>query len=336
MLTYGARWCFQTGTPYEGHVWYYDGTRVFYQISNYTGNGSFPALCGNGRSCRPSDCVASVNADYRNYVLGRNVPGSVPGFRSFTQGLSMDFLHTGDQRSRTAAISLEENGAFSVASRGQMVDLSLQRETAFRLDAERYGEKLGSPGHSNQPPSVWISYVASHVIGQLDQICLSRNAGYWESFMVGLQMEALIKYYEDGHQSDVRVPQLVKSCAEYLYADYWNVVPDNPGAFSYDKHFVTSGQLISTSKNGVGPTAILNMLIAPAYAWLYSKTGTPAYLKEGDAIWDAGVMVDGRSTMGWAGNGGKQFSQSYRWSFDYVKYRSAPVVPVHAPQNETR
>jgi hypothetical protein len=67
------------------------------------------------------------------------------------------------------------------------------------------------------------------------------------------------------------------------------------------------------------------MLIAPAYAWLYKKTGASAYQREGDAIWDAGVMVDARDTMGWSGNGGKQFSQTYRWSFDYVKYRSAPV-----------
>ncbi|MGH9479680.1 MAG: hypothetical protein ACRD1A_10645, partial [Terriglobales bacterium] len=46
------------------------------------------------------------------------------------------------------------------------------------------------------------------------------------------------------------------------------------------------------------------------------------YLEEGDAMWASGVMGSTASGVGWSG---KNFSQQYRWSFDYPLWRSAPV-----------
>ena len=56
------------------------------------------------------------------------------------------------------------------------------------------------------------------------------------------------------------------------------------------------------------------MLIAPAYCWIYEKTGDPKYLTQSDQIFANRVLY------AWLDQG-KQFSQSYRLSFDYVACR---------------
>lgn len=68
---------------------------------------------------------------------------------------------------------------------------------------------------------------------------------------------------------------------------------------------------------GTEPAPDLNQLIAPAYAWVYQRTGDLSYRDKADAIFAGGVKG------AWL-DGAKQFNQSYRWSFDYVKWRSAP------------
>lgn len=52
----------------------------------------------------------------------------------------------------------------------------------------------------------------------------------------------------------------------------------------------------------------------PAYGWLYRETLEPRFRERGDLIFASGVRG------AWL-DGGKQFSQNYRWSFDYVRWR---------------
>ncbi|MGH9467136.1 MAG: hypothetical protein ACRD1Y_07250, partial [Terriglobales bacterium] len=63
----------------------------------------------------------------------------------------------------------------------------------------------------------------------------------------------------------------------------------------------------------------LNLLIVPMFGWLYEQTGQAKYLGEGDAMWASGVTGSTANGVGWSG---KNFSQQYRWSFDYVLWRS--------------
>jgi hypothetical protein len=57
------------------------------------------------------------------------------------------------------------------------------------------------------------------------------------------------------------------------------------------------------------------------YAWLFQYTGDQIYQIEGDRIFNSGVEDNPGNGIGWSG---KNFSQQYRWSFDFVKWRSAP------------
>jgi hypothetical protein len=88
----------------------------------------------------------------------------------------------------------------------------------------------------------------------------------------------------------------------------------------------------------------LNDLVATAYAWYWYKTGNNTYLSEGDDLFSNVWHSAGGQTLG--GNGGwtwsvKEYNQVYKWSFDYVRWRSGanpdgtqpPVETVLASQN---
>jgi hypothetical protein len=122
--------------------------------------------------------------------------------------------------------------------------------------------------------------------------------------MVGLTMEALIGYYEQ--TGDARIPSQIQLAADGLWSAAW--VPAS-NSFYYE----------STGDHTAGAPD-LNLLIAPAYAWLWQKTGEARYLQRGDQVFAGGVSY----ANFWSG---KQFSQNYRWSFDYVKWRSAKRGP---------
>ena len=122
-----------------------------------------------------------------------------------------------------------------------------------------------------------------------------------QPFMVGLVSEALIQYYEE--TKDSRIPPVIKIAMDGIWD--WAWIPADK-AFFYE----------STGDTSSGAPD-LNLLIAPAYAWLYRMTGDPVYQERGDLIFEGGVEG------AWLDQG-KQFSQNYRWSFDFVKWRQNP------------
>ena len=71
-----------------------------------------------------------------------------------------------------------------------------------------------------------------------------------------------------------------------------------------------------SGEGGPTPAPDLNMLIAPAYAWMYHQTGNPIYQKEADAIFAGGVR-------GSYLEGAKQFNQNYLFAFDFLSWRNS-------------
>ena len=132
----------------------------------------------------------------------------------------------------------------------------------------------------------------SFALGHLDQWVRGKP---YQPFMVGLTMAALIEAYEAS--GDVRIPPALQKMLDRMWDEAWS---RESAAFSY-------------RSDGSAPAADLNMLIAPAYAWFYRISGEGAYLERGDQIFNGGVA------RAWLA-GGKQFSQNYRWSFDYLKW----------------
>jgi hypothetical protein len=294
--------------------WFYDGVLVYQQIGNYQNN---PA--------KWAQAVANVMQVYRDgYLLPNN--GALQGYMIFTEGLYRDYIATGTAADLTAIDDVDLNSSYAQSAGGAFSSTVYQREAVYMLEADLWASKLNNPVKYSQPASYWLQYDVAHVLGMIDQQCGQTPTQPYEYFMAGLQAEALIKYYINTGSTDVRIPAAVKQLADCIWSSGWGATADDLLAFPYNSNFAEYGVTLVAS-GGYGG-AELNLLVAPMYAWLYKMTGNTTYQTEGDAIWQSGVlMADGGGvpgTIGWTGNGGKQFSQNYRWSFDYVNWRSTP------------
>src|SRR6202167_4558591 len=300
-------------TTYDS--WFYDGVAVYFNVQNLLNDGE------NWAQCRAN--VAQVYRD--GYV--RRTGGSIFEFMMFTEGAYLDYLDTGDAADLTLINELDSH--MIAPYHGNMVDVSyLQRETAYALKNAIYASALQQNNpRFNDTTTFWRDYMLDHVLGHVDQICLSQNALYFEPFMTGLEAEALIQYYDIvGH--DPRIPPAIKCLADYMYSSVYNTVTSDPGSFPYDKWRMLTNA--GVGNNGGSCMVNLNMLIVPMYAWVFKNTGLSAYQAEGDEIWNHGVLFDGcqgglaANLTGPSGNSGKQFSQQYYWGPSYVAWRTSP------------
>lgn len=295
--------------------WFYDGVMVYYNVENMLKNGK------NWEQCR-----TNVKQVYRDrYALTK----PIQTYMMFSQGYYMDYLKTSDP----ADLELinKFNGQLESFYHGTYVDVSyLQREVAYVLRNEIHGVALGQNVPALGQTSAFMrDYAEDHVLGMIDQICLSKNAQYWENFMTGLQAEALLQYY-DLVTRDPRIPPAIACLADYLYTAQWQAL--DKGAFPYDKFQSHMGGSIANGSTSCMNT--LNNLISPMYAWLFMMTGQSAYQTEGDAIFSHGVLFDcsplpsdpsAYLTFPF-GSDGKNFSQQYYWGPSYVEWRSAPTT----------
>jgi hypothetical protein len=286
---------------------YYDALRVFLQIADYTRDASWIA------------CAERAKAVYRDRYVVPN-KGAVPGYWNFTHGLTMDYLRRGDIVSKKAVILLSENAAYARDSTSleSTHSAAASREVAYAIMSYINAEKVGAPPRGRLPQLV------DQALGHIDQWFISKSyrcpnpcdpptaAGqyYIQPFMVGLTSEALIMYFDK--TGDGRILPAIKTSVDWLWANAW--VPKDQ-AFWYD-HQVSDPTRPFPPRPG---SPDLNLLIAPVYAWVYRQTGDVTYRQRGDQIFAGGVK---RAFLG----GGKQFNQSYRASFDYLKWRGIEVV----------
>lgn len=284
MTEYGAKFgnerLQRIGSDYtsEAYVWYYDGPRVFYQIADYTGDSQWNVFAENWIET------------YRGYVFELN--GRVPGWRVFPDGLHMHFERTGDEKSKAAAVLLSKRTPYSSVGGGPGEDYS--RETAYCINAYLVAEALGEPRHPK------LEQAVEYALGHIEQWFVQNSSKNWAPFMFGLTCEALISYH-DKVKKDPRILPALKMGLDECWKRAWI---EEQQAFFY------------RADNPTEAAPTLNLLVAPAFAWVYLQTGDTKYRDRGDKLWAGGVQ------RGLERAGGKQFSQNYRWSFDYVRWRT--------------
>jgi hypothetical protein len=293
--------------------WFYDGVQVYYNVENMLQNGK------NWAQCR-----TNVKEVYRDkYALPQN--GRIQSFMMFSEGYYTDYLITGDG----ADLTLINDWLTNIYSptHGGYVDVGyLQREVAYTLRNGIHGVALGQNQTAFHQTSAFMrDYALDHVLGQIDQLCLSQNAQYFENFMIGLQAEALTQYY-DLVSHDPRIAPALACVANWQYTNMWQA--SQTGSFPYDKYQWIMG--ITEADSGSCMTT-LNNLISPMYAWLFKMSGNLTYQIEGDAIFSHGALFDGCKQSGPSGyltfpfdSNGKTFSQNYYWGPRYVEWRSPP------------
>jgi hypothetical protein len=207
----------------------------------------------------------------------------------------MDYLRTGDAASKQAVLLLSEYAAFAPDSTPLEWTraATVSREVAYTIMSYLNAERVGGPRRAR------LQHLVTQALGHMDQWFAPGSPPYVQPFMVGLTAEALIMYHE--RNPDGRIPLAIKRALDWLWTNAW-VARD--AAFWYE----------STDKAAGAPD--LNLLIAPAYAWLYRYTGDSTYRDRGDQIFAGGVK--GAYLLA-----GKHFNQNYRWSFEYVTWRAA-------------
>ncbi len=260
----------------ERAVWYYDGQRAFFQIADYTNDKKWNEAAGNSRDI------------YRKYVF--DTKGRCHGWRIFPHGLAMDWKRNADERSREAAILLATKSVFVPLGGGKHEKYS--RETAYIMNAYMVGEELGLPRNPR------LKQAVEYALGHIDQWFVEDSSRNWAPFMFGLTCEALISYHERV-EKDSRILPKIKLGLDECWRRAWR---EREQAFFY------------RADNPARGAPDLNLLIAPAFAWVYLRTGDVRYRELGDKVFAGGVRG------AWL-DGGKMFTQNYRWSFDYVRWR---------------
>jgi hypothetical protein len=267
---------------------YYDAARVFYQIADYTHDPSWLAAAHQ---------AATIYRD--QFVLPNN--GDVPGYWNFTGGLLLDYQHTGDVRSKDAIVLLSKNAAFAVDGTPLAWTASTlqSREVAYSIMSYLNAETVGQPHRAR------LDDLVTQAMGHLDQWFVSKTAPYLQPFMAGLTMEALIQY-NTAVGGDSRILPAIQSAVDSMWSHNW--LSENQSFQYIDRELPGAG--------GPTPAPDLNMLIAPAYAWMYHQTGNPIYQQEADTIFRGGVEDAYLQ-------GAKQFNQNYLFAFDFLTWRNS-------------
>ena len=291
LLGYGRRYCDRSAiakaSTWEGGVWYYDGARVYYRTADFTGDPEW------------TRCAEEVLEVYRPYVLNNN--GGVPGWRVFPHGLYEHYRRNGDARSRDAVLALARNSAFAAKAGG--ADPELSRETAYLIHAYLFAQDLGA-----RDLDTLLAAAITNALGHLRAWTVDQTTQYVKPFMAALTAEALIHYYET--HPDPRVPAAITAAADWLWRNGWR---EEQRSFPY-LICKDTAQNEECLKNRADLAPDLNLLIAPVYAWLYFQSADEREGHRADQIFEGGVM---RADL----NAGKRFSQNYRWSFDYLRWR---------------
>ncbi len=274
---------FLDGTYSFGEV-YYDSQRVFYNIADYTGDASWLAYAERAGELYRDDAVLPNN-------------GALTGYWNFTHGLTEDYLRNGDDQSKNAAVLLSQNAAYAhdLTKLSSTDTADYSREVAYAIMSYINAERLGEARRDRLPQ------LFEQSLDHLTQWFVEdyEGADGFKPFMCGLVAEALIMYWEYVSE-DPRIVSQLELAADWMWANAW--IPGS-SAFYY------------RSTDSTNPSPDLNLMIAPVYSWLYRQTGNTTYRDRGDQIFAGGVE------NAWL-SGSKQFNQNYRWSFDYLKWRS--------------
>jgi hypothetical protein len=256
MLTYGHEHCtaLDAGQYSQFSVGYYDGTRIYYQIADLTGDSSW------------NTCAGMVYGSYGSYAIGAN--GQIPGYQVFAQGIAMRYQRTGEAAALQTLTSMETNGLYSNwPDTPSIIDWSRSRELSYGIETNLTYQSVGQPANPHLQDLIEIQ------LGHFDQWFMSKSTPYRQPFMVALAGEALIQYWDQTH--DPRIPPILQMAADQIWAESWDTSCNCFRYYDDDGTFTLSQDL--------------NLLIAPLYGWLFQQTGFQGYRDQGDQIFNSGV-----------------------------------------------
>jgi len=315
-------------------AWNYDGGRVYQQIVDY--NQYHQQQHGQNDPYEWQRCAELAMEPYKDTTVATDA-GFVFGASQFPFGMAMHYLRTGDATYQDAVSLLANDGSYLLYYSGSVYAESV-RVSADMMDERLANEIIGAPRNK-----AFMLRGVDVMLGYLDQ---SYNLSFSNPnqqeydihpFMVGLAMEALITYYEldlaEGNTPDARIPLEIKKVL-----DWWEATQYIPSThtLAYDAYDVRVNPMLVPGILFDGTE--LNDLVAMAFAWYWYETNNTTYLNEGDDlffhVWDSAGGQNLGGGSGWTYSV-EQFNQVYKWSFDYVRWRSGKNADGTSPPVET-
>jgi hypothetical protein len=316
MVELGQKWCtyrdqqnmngnFVDNWGWTGDAWFYDGGRTFENIDSYT------AAAGHPNHPYWQHCAINLLDPYANWQVANN--GNMAGFSTFTYGMGMNYLRTHADVMRKGISMLATVGPQHVGVGN--VDPWGIRENSYRSNAWMTDEMLGAPRWPLLQRNI------DKIIGNLNMYARGQG-GAIHPFMMGIGMETLIHWYEltaaAGHP-DYRVIPAIKEGLDGVWKYSW--MPK--------EHMLDYNRYRIPPNPNVGYTA-LNNLVSVAYAWYWLQTGDEEQRERGDQLFEH--AFDSPGDFAWSG---KQFSQEFEFSFDFVRFRQGLNGSTALPENNS-
>jgi hypothetical protein len=281
------------GSTWEGN--YYDRA-----LNHY-------AYWVRGGEAKYFERATRLAVDYRAQYLEPNNYGASPHW-SQLEGLALHYWLTGDERSRTAVLTVADRltSGFPPAYMGNPTSEYNEGRIQQRvLIAAVYAWVL-------EDSRDWAPTIRTYVGGlaglqQANGSYAWPNAcGYTKNFMLALQNDALIKSYQL-FEADVRIPPMVKKAIDWQWSTQWDPV---------QKGFKYISETCNNPDSGGDPTPApdLNMFHTGPIGWYYRLSGDAAYRTMGETVFSSGLA-------GAYPQGSKQYNEMYYNSFNYLAYR---------------
>lgn len=339
---------------------YYDAAYVFLQIQEYTGDfstgpGTWQSYIDNAIEVTRDNYVLPNNGiiqAWRVFPHGLYAHWQATDDAVSQSAIEMLRANGGTQYPLANLYpECEQNGVQCYSHQ------IFARSMAYQLQAHVYAEKAGFDRQEDEL-TAYVGVLENHLRQWTysnynqpeiecrpwaDDSCGCANANFMNPFMVGIAGYALIEFYEAevaaGRDPNAMwpkdtwqtIPDALRDMFVYMFEEAVVVTGDTPdkavgerlwiadyegtgyGTFRYlDRTLCASG----------GPSAapVLNLLIAPTYAWLGTHFSEERLITEmGDAVWQGGVRLGDITSV--SANLGKRFGQNYQKSFHYVLWR---------------
>lgn len=300
---------------------YYDGQACAFWLADYTGDPT----------------TYHANADIFNTAYsvnyGRANSWVIPGYWAFGRGLAERYERLADADALTDLQNLCANAAYHASGSlpASNVDRhELSREWSYvvmnLLDLKRVASIS-----AGQQTRLDACYADLLTIG--DDWYTGQTASYVRPFMVGIWARALIQYYEEEADAGekVTIQAAITSAANYIWNNCWNEAGE---AFLYTDRIGGPGDAWASSEDG-NPAPDLSLLVAPMFAWLWSKTSANSWYIKAGQILDGGLTV--YSGINWQSGAylgtrsadnpiGKHINQQLTWGVKFWDYYGATAT----------
>jgi hypothetical protein len=137
----------------------------------------------------------------------------------------------------------------------------------------------------------------------------------------------------EGNPPDARIPLEIRKVLDWWKATQYIPQTYTLASDAYDlpnNPALVGGPLFDSTE--------LNDLVATAWAWYWYKSGNNTYMNQGDLlfqhVWDSAQGQNNGGGLGWT-NSVERYNQVYKWSFDYVRWRSGQNPDGSSPPIDT-